>query len=162
MGGGSREWQTYTVDLSGTFSKCRMTLPITMSGEVERVSSGALSPHLACRAITTGTYPPSPSLTTIIPRQFSEISQQTCDSSFRVIGLSCTGLRTLTACRRLKEHREMTKQSKVVSLQWGRTSYISPFILISMDQRGSTFILFRSCCSRFLNWRCLLHLVFHC
>lgn len=55
VGGGSREWQTYTVDVGGTFSKCRMTLPITVSREVERVSSGALSPCLACRAITTGT-----------------------------------------------------------------------------------------------------------
>ena len=81
-----------------------MTLPITISREVERVSSCAHSPHLARRAITTGTHPlvasPAP-----VRLQFTEISQQTCDSSFRVIGLSCIRLRSLTACRRHKGAR---------------------------------------------------------
>lgn len=100
-----------------------MTLPITVVREVERVSSGelSLSLHLTCRAITTGTYPPTTttttSNTTTASLQFSEISQQTCDSSVRVIGLSCFGLRSLTGCRRLKEHGEMTKLSEAVSLQ---------------------------------------------
>lgn len=77
----------------GTFPKCRMTLPITTCREVERVSSCTISPQLACRAITTGTYTshPTPSLnaTTIIILQFREISQQSCESSLRVIGLFC-------------------------------------------------------------------------
>lgn len=48
------------------------------------------------------------------PLQFSQIIQQTCDSSFRVTGLSSFGLRSLTDCMKLLEHGEMTKQSKVV------------------------------------------------
>lgn len=107
---GARDWQTFTVHLLGTFSICRMTLPIAISREVEHVSSCARSPHLARRAITTGTHP-LPASPPPVLLQLIEISQQTCDSSFRVIGLSCIRLRSLTACRRHKEHRAMTKQS---------------------------------------------------
>lgn len=53
------QWQTYAINLCGMFSKCWMTLiTITMLREVERVSSGALSYHLACTAITPGTHTP--------------------------------------------------------------------------------------------------------
>lgn len=101
-----------------------MTLPITVVREVERVSSGELS--LAASYMQSNYHrhiPPTTttttSNTTTASLQFSEISQQTCDSSVRVIGLSCFGLRSLTGCRRLKEHGEMTKLSEAVSLQRG-------------------------------------------
>lgn len=99
-----------------------MTLPITVVREVERVSSGELS--LAASYMQNNYHrhiPPTTTTTTsnTTSLQFSEISQQTCDSSVRVIGLSCFGLRSLTGCRRLKEHGEMTKLSEAVSLQRG-------------------------------------------
>lgn len=74
MGGGR-----VTVDVSGAFSKCRMTLPISMSEEVEHVGSGALSSHLTYRAITNGSLHPPP----------CSSLESACDSSLRVVGPSC-------------------------------------------------------------------------
>lgn len=76
------------------------------------VSAPVLShPSLHAEQLQLALQPPlthTLTTTTIILPQFSEISQQTCDSSFRVIGPSCIRLRGLTARGRLKEHRETT------------------------------------------------------
>lgn len=85
-----------------------------------------LTSHLACKEITTG---PNPKHPPIIPLQFSEVSQQTCDSSFGAMGLSCIGPRNLPACRSLKEHREVTKQRQAVS-SWGDTMETSHHLLM--------------------------------
>lgn len=122
----------------GTFPKCRMTLPITTCREVERVSSCTISPQLACRAITTGTYTshPTPSLntTTIIILQFREISQQSCESSLRVIGLFCIWSLGLWEAHGAQGD-EWTEQNYLIS-QWGQgiSGTSSPFFSLIRHQ----------------------------